>query len=75
MITKHIGASMGYDRNDRRQHIASCAIVMDSQPASITKTEEAGHWHDLDTIHRAKISVIGSPVFILDSGLNEQFFR
>ena len=52
MITKHIGASMGYDRNNRRQHIASCAIVMDSQPASITKTEEAGHWHDLETIHR-----------------------
>ncbi len=56
MITKHIGASMEYeslyDRNDRRQHIASCAIVMDSQPASITKTEDAGHWHDLETIHR-----------------------
>ena len=38
MITKHIGASMGYAQNDRRQHIASCAIVMDSQPASVTKT-------------------------------------
>ena len=50
MITKHIGGSMGYDRNDRRQHIASCAIVMDSQPASITKTGEAGHWHDLETV-------------------------
>ena len=52
MIAQHIGASMGYDRNDRRQHIVSCAIVMDSQPASITKTGEAGHWHDLATIHR-----------------------
>ncbi len=43
MITKHISASMGYDQNDRHQHIASCASVMDSQPASITKTGEAGH--------------------------------
>ena len=50
MITKHIGASMGYDQNDRHQHIASCATVMDSQPTSITKTGEAGHWHDLETI-------------------------
>ena len=43
---------MGYDQNDRHQHIASCASVMDSQPASITKTGEAGHWHDHETIHR-----------------------
>ena len=40
-IIKHISASMGYDRNDRRKHITSCAILMDFQPASITKTGEA----------------------------------
>jgi hypothetical protein len=40
-IIKHTGASMGYDRNNGRQHSTSCAILMNFQPASITKTGEA----------------------------------
>ena len=40
-IIKHTGASMGYDRNNGRQHSTSCAILMNFQSASITKTGEA----------------------------------
>ena len=32
---------MGYDHNNGRQHSTSCAILMNFQPASITKTGEA----------------------------------
>ncbi len=32
---------MGYDRNNGRQHSTSCAILVNFQPVSITKTGEA----------------------------------
>jgi hypothetical protein len=40
-IIRHVGASRGYDQNDKRQHFTGCVTVMGFQPASITKTGEA----------------------------------